>query len=37
MRWGYALMLAGSGRELLVGAEAAGCSLESISKPLQSR
>lgn len=39
--WGYGLgaflMLAGAGCELAIGVEAAGKSLESISKPLQSR
>jgi hypothetical protein len=33
---GAALMLAGAIREKLIGVEAAGKSLESISKPLQS-
>ncbi len=39
--WGYALgatlMLAGAVCELVIGVEAAGQSLESVSKPLQSR
>ena len=39
--WGYALggflMIAGSVCEALIGVEAAGQSLESVSKPLQSR
>lgn len=41
LAWGYALgatlMLAGSICEMIIGVEAAGQSLESVSKPLQSR